>query len=1140
MLQPLTKLISRDAAFKELCSRLTPGSSTPALVPGPTRPAFMAALESQLGVPLLLVAASPEAAARFADQLAAWSDHPVEVFPEPDTLPYQTAVSDSASAVERIRLLKALLSGEAPLVVTSAAALMARLPDPLAFAESIIYVKVGEEIEPYQLISRLLRLGYHNESLVAAPGTLAHRGGIVDLYSPSEVWPLRLEFFGNTLESLRRFDPETQLSTESLTEASLSAASELLRRNSDAGAALSKINLDGLNPDLAGPLRERVAALTEGEIPEDSGFFAPYFNQSCLLDYVRPDTLVVNLNTEIIQQAAEERHTEAEEIRAGRRAAGEIPQVYPRPYFTWAELETKFETRPRLAIADWESAPGVWRLAAAEPPNFVGQLIHFIDYVKQRSAARQTTVVVSHQASRLAELLLEEDVIAPELERLEAVPPPGSVSLVHGSINGGWIIGDDTCVLSDRELFGFVKQRRVSRTRRAAVPPRLREITPGDYVVHLEHGIARFSGVTTLRGQAQNSREYLTLEYADGDRLYVPSDQVDRLEIYVGGSDQSPRLSRLHTQEWARAKARVSESAQEVAAELLTLYASREVSEGHIFQADHPWQTEMEAAFPYVETPDQAQAWEQVRADMQRARPMDRLVCGDAGYGKTEVALRAAFKAVTDGKQVVFLVPTTVLAEQHYATFKERFEPFPVVVEVLSRFRSPAEQKEILEKMERGGVDICIGTHRLLQKDVILKDLGLVIIDEEQRFGVNHKEFLKQLRTEVDVLTLSATPIPRTLHMALVGVRDMSHIETPPEQRLPVKTYVAQASDSLVREVVLRELERGGQVFYVHNRVKSIEYEARRLARLVPEGKIVTGHGQMPEAELEAVMQQFTDAEADVLVCTTIIESGLDLPNANTLIVNQADRFGLTQLYQLRGRVGRGANLAFAYFLYERGKRLTPVAAQRLRTIFEATELGSGYNIAMKDLEIRGAGNILGVKQSGQINSVGFHLYVRLLADAVAEQKSRLAGETPPGPKLPEPSVVLPLAAFLPETYVPDLDVRLYLYHRLTAISDDDALHEFGRELRDRFGEPPKEVKNLLFAVRIKRLARAAGIEAIVSDGGALLLRRFSGWHFDKDQLAEISGEGVRVALNQVRLDYVKLGRRWRKVLEEVLAIVAG
>jgi len=1138
MLQPLTELIRREDAFTGVCSRLKPGTVTKALVPGTVRPAYIAAMQAQLDAPLLLLAPSPEAAARFAEQLAAWTSIPVEVFPEPDTLPYQTEVSDSVSAAERIRLLKALTGGEAPLLVTSAAALMARLPDPAVFTDSIIYVKVGEEIAPYEFISRLLQLGYRNESLVSAPGTLAHRGGIVDLYPPSEELPLRLEFFGNTLESLRRFEPETQLSRESVTQAAISAASELLRWSG--GTALPEIDLNGLNSEITGPLREQIAALGRDELPVDSGFFAPYFNRACLLDYIKPDTLLVSLNPEALQDAAAERHTEAEEIRGGRRAAGEIPDTYPRPYFTWDELTPKLAACARLEIPDWNAAPDVPRLDAAEPPNFVGRLTQFIDYVKDRRAAGRTTVVVSHQASRLSELLLEAEVYAPALDRLEAVPPRGGVSLVQGTIDGGWVIGEDTCVLSDRELFGFVKQRRFGRARRAAAPPRLREITPGDYVVHVEHGIARFSAVTKLRQPGQQPREYLTLEYADGDRLYVPSDQVDRLDRYVGAGDQAPRLSRLHTQEWARVKARVSEAAEAVAAELLALYASREITTGHVFQADHPWQAEMEAAFPYVETPDQAQAWEQVRADMQRSRPMDRLVCGDAGYGKTEVALRAAFKAVMDGKQVAFLVPTTVLAEQHYATFKERFEPFPVVVEVLSRFRTPPEQQEILEKLARGGVDICIGTHRLLQKDVILKDLGLVIIDEEQRFGVNHKEFLKRLRTEVDVMTLSATPIPRTLHMALVGVRDMSHIETPPEQRLPVKTFVAQASDSLVREVVLRELERGGQVFYVHNRVKSIQYEARRLARLVPEAGIVTGHGQMPEAELESVMQQFTDGKSDVLVCTTIIESGLDLPNANTLIVNQADRFGLTQLYQLRGRVGRGANLAFAYFLYERGKRLTPLAAQRLRTIFEATELGSGFNIAMKDLEIRGSGNILGVKQSGQSNSVGFHLYVRLLADAVSEQKARLAGEAPRGPKLPDPSVVLPLAAFLPEDYVPDLDVRLYLYHRLAAINDETVLQNFGRELRDRFGEPPVEVNNLLFAVRVKHLARAAGIEAITSDGGALLLRRFSGWHFDRQVLSEVSGPGVRVALNQVRLDYVQLGRRWRKLLVEVLEIVAA
>ncbi|UCD38887.1 MAG: DEAD/DEAH box helicase, partial [Fidelibacterota bacterium] len=477
--------------------------------------------------------------------------------------------------------------------------------------------------------------------------------------------------------------------------------------------------------------------------------------------------------------------------------------------------------------------------------------------------------------------------------------------------------------------------------------------------------------------------------------------------------------------------------------------------------------------------------------------PMDRLVCGDVGYGKTEVAIRAAFKAVMDGKQVAVLVPTTVLAQQHFATFSERLEAFPLRVEVLSRFRSPSEQRDVVAGLTDGTVDVCIGTHRLLQKDIAFKELGLLIIDEEQRFGVNHKEYLKKMRQEVDVLTLSATPIPRTLHMSLVGVRDMSTMETPPEERLPVKTYVAAYNDHLVREAVIRELERNGQVFFVHNRVQSIAMIAADLRELVPEAEVAVAHGQMPEDELEKVMTAFGRGSVDILVCTTIIESGLDMPNANTLIVNRADKFGLTQLYQLRGRVGRGANLAYAYFLYDGGKHLTPVAHQRLRTIYEATELGAGFNIAMKDLEIRGAGTLLGPRQSGHITAIGFNLYTRLLAEAVEEQKALRSGAPKPPPRLPMPAVDIPLDAFIPETYVADVDTRMELYRALGSVEAADNLEDISREYVDRFGKPPPEVENLFYAVRIKALAAKAGIESITTEEGQIILRRFKGLPFD-------------------------------------------
>ncbi|MCJ7769134.1 MAG: DEAD/DEAH box helicase, partial [Dehalococcoidales bacterium] len=545
---------------------------------------------------------------------------------------------------------------------------------------------------------------------------------------------------------------------------------------------------------------------------------------------------------------------------------------------------------------------------------------------------------------------------------------------------------------------------------------------------------------------------------------------------------------------------------------------------------------ELEASFPYVETPDQMVVQEQVKADMMESKPMDRLVCGDVGYGKTEVALRAAFKTVMDYKQVAFLVPTTVLAQQHFFTFRQRLGAFPVRVEMLSRFRSAAEQQQIIDGLASGSVDICIGTHRLLQKDVIFKDLGLLIIDEEQRFGVSHKEHFKKMRRQVDVLTLSATPIPRTLNMSLVGVRDMSVMETPPAERLPIKTYVTQYDDRLVREAILRELERNGQVFFVHNRVRSIVYTADKLRVLVPEAKIAIAHGQMAEGELEEVMADFTRGNIDVLVCTTIIESGLDIPNANTLIVDQADKFGLTQLYQLRGRVGRGVNMAYAYFPYDKGKRLTPDARKRLRTIFEATELGAGFGIAMKDLEIRGAGNLLGTRQSGHITAVGFNLYTRLLSEAVEEAKAKQADKAVDKTKrLPPPTIALTLPAYIPEDYVPDVNTRLRLYHRLAEVKNEEQIEVLKYDFKDRFGGTPPEVDNLLYAIRIKLLAAKVGVESVSTEDSQIVLRLFSGMRFDKKKLEPILREGIKFGLIQLKLDYKKLGSKWREVLEEVL-----
>jgi transcription-repair coupling factor (superfamily II helicase) len=749
--------------------------------------------------------------------------------------------------------------------------------------------------------------------------------------------------------------------------------------------------------------------------------------------------------------------------------------------------------------------------------------------------AGKRAVIVSQQSARLAELFQAEGVAASPVERIEAPPPPGSVSLVHGSLAHGWSLdlgGGALVLATDAEVFGFTKQRRNVRQRMGGREAFLAALTPGDYVVHIEHGIARFAGL--VRRKAPDTgveREYLELRYAESDRLFVPTEQVDRVDRYVGPSDHTPSLTRLGSGEWVRTKERVRRAVTDLAQELLTLYAARELKPGHAFGEDTPWQQEMEAAFSYVETADQLSALGEIKRDMEQPRPMDRIVIGDVGYGKTELAIRAAFKAVMDGKQVGVLVPTTVLAQQHFQTFTERVSGFPVRVDVLSRFRSDAEQKTILADLAEGKIDVLIGTHRILQRDVVFKDLGLVIVDEEQRFGVGHKERLKHLRAEVDVLTLSATPIPRTLHMSLTGIRDMSTIETAPEERLPVKTFVTEWDERLIREAILRELDRGGQVYFVHNRVHNIELIARWLRDLVPEAELCIGHGQMPEETLEKNMLAFQRGACDVLLCTTIIESGLDIPNVNTIIINQADRLGLSQLYQLRGRVGRGAHRAYAYLLYDRNHALSETAQKRLQAIFEATELGAGFQIALRDLEIRGAGNLLGSEQSGHIGAVGYELYAKMLGEAVERMRALQRGEAPPPPTAPPVTVDLPITAHIPEAFIPDINLRLSLYQRLGETHDVAGVEDALAEIRDRFGEPPPALKNLLEIIRIKAYARRIGLTSVTLEDGVVVLRAPRPIPH-RERLHGAFGEDVQVGSTQVRI--AQRGD-WRTTLVRVL-----
>ncbi|MFC1904429.1 transcription-repair coupling factor [Chloroflexota bacterium] len=1147
-LTQLLYLIDEIPAYRQLVNGLKQaGGATRVVVLDAAKPYLIAALFHRLQLPMLIVTAQPQDSKRLYEQLSTWcGSTQVKLFPEPDALPYQRIASDAATELERIQVLSTLANidgnGGVPLTVTSAPALTQKMTPYSDFTSTYQTIKQGIEVEPFHLLSRWEGIGYQIENIVEVPGTMSHRGGIIDIYPPTSDLPARLEFFGNTIDSIRFFDPESQRSITTVSEVTISPATELLAlrlsNQTELEPILSSLDLTGCNPEVRQRFQEELAMMFNKQRFSNIPFYASLFNQDSILDYVPQDCLLILDEASNIKLAMEDFDAEASELRTEKLERGELPVNFPRPYFTWEELELKIKEKRRLTLTGWSTtgSEASYQLDFTPTPTYAGQLPVFIKKTRQLLDQKQKVIVVSHQASRLSELLNEQDIIAPTITEISQTPLPGALTLVQGSLAEGWVM-NNTHLFTDTEIFGFTKQQRVEKKHPAPHRKPFIDMAPGDFVVHVEHGIAKFVGVVTMRTD-NTEKEYLVLQYAASDKLYVPTDQIDRVNRYIGAGERPPVLSRLGSQEWTKTKQRIKRSVESIVQELLALYAMREVVPGFAFSQDTVWQQELEASFPYIETPDQIEALNQVKADMTLTKPMDRLVCGDVGYGKTEVAIRAAFKAVMDGKQVAVLVPTTVLAQQHLFTFNQRLDAFPIKVDVLSRFRTPKEQQAVLDGLADGSVDICIGTHRLLQKDVVFKDLGLLVIDEEQRFGVAHKEHLKQLRQEVDVLTLSATPIPRTMHMSLVGVRDMSTMETPPDGRLPIKSYIAEYDDHLVREAILRELERNGQVFFVHNRVQSIDYIVSKLRALVPEAVIVIAHGQMPEGDLEAIMADFTQGKSDVLVCTTIIESGLDLPNVNTLMVNRADRFGLTQLYQLRGRIGRGTNIAYAYFLYDREKRLTPTAQKRLKTIFQATELGSGFDIAMKDLEIRGAGSLLGARQSGHISTVGYNLYCRLLTEAVEEQKAKEAGIPPEKVKasrLPPPTIGLPLPAYIPEQYISNLDTRLSVYQRLTGLNSIEQVEALAQEFSDRFGALPPEVSNLLYAVKIKALAVKAGIESISTEDGHIILRRFQGLHFDRERLAPILKDGIRIGFNQLRLNPKQLGGKWQQVLEEIL-----
>jgi transcription-repair coupling factor (superfamily II helicase) len=1120
--------------------------------------AYIAALILQeVKRPALYLTRHLQQAETVSDDMAAFlPGAKIQVFPSAEVLPYEYYAESPELTAQRLNVLGALARGEAGVVVAPLTALMRRLPPRDVFSQQGFWLRPGEEVEREKMLEHLAELGYRRVERVESRAEFAARGDIIDIFPLPASRPLRLELFDTTIDSLREFDPTSQRSLTQVEAAWIGPANEIVlpRERREAAIAAFAASAERYEKGLkergltaqAERVRQRTAAFLERVregLPEAVERLLPfaYREEAYLTDYLLPQTLVF-LDEPL--ELVEEGRNFAREISDMQKQLLEDGNLLPEEVHLYAGLDEimgRLGRYQRVGIGLF-----LRRAPYSSPQAFVSLPARSLTpYHKNEERLAADLKRWHHDGYRITIRASNESRAERLRTWLKEHVPAVRVEVVVRPISQGFELPTlKTVEISDGEIFGQARRRERRTAMDEAAISTFTDLKVGDLVVHVVHGIGRYQGVKTLES-AGSVRDYLVLEYAGHDRLYVPTDQVHLLQKYIGPEGENPRLSKLGGNEWQRAKSRAKRSVEEMAKELLDLYARRKAAPGYAFSPDTVWQKEFEEAFPYEETPDQLKAIEEVKRDMESPHPMDRLLCGDVGYGKTEVAIRAAFKAVMDGKQVAVLVPTTILAQQHYTTFRQRLARYPIQIEMLSRFRSREEQREILKRLKRGAIDIIIGTHRLVSKDVRFADLGLVIIDEEQRFGVRQKERLKELKASVDVLTLTATPIPRTLHLSMVGLRDMSLIQTPPEDRYPVQTYVVEYSDSLVRDAISRELARGGQVFYLYNRVEGIEAEARRVAALVPQARVIVAHGQLSETQLERAVLSFLEREYNVLVCTSIIENGLDMPNVNTLIVRDADRLGLAQLYQLRGRVGRSNRVAYAYFTYEPDKLLSPAAEKRLQALREFTELGSGFKLALRDLEIRGAGNILGAEQHGHIAAVGFEMYCSLLEEAVRELK----GEKPRSEV--EPQLDLKVNAYLPESYVASPRDKIELYKAIAACRSEEDVEEVAADLIDRFGNPPNEVVTLLEVARVRVLAREAGVTSLAQKGEKVILTLAPGTYLTPDEvmalnratrrrLAPVPGQGREFVFRTDGLKPEEIPSSLREALKELKKLAAA
>ncbi|MFR5263602.1 MAG: transcription-repair coupling factor [Christensenellales bacterium] len=1071
--------------------------------------------KDKLKGPILLIVSSQNRAMALLSDISFFCDKPVFVMPPRENLFMSYTAKSRENTLKRIEILKSMEAGEDIIVIAATPALMRKLPPVGIYNQNKIKLRLSDIIKPEELKKNIVKLGYEPMSMVESIGEFSSRGGIFDFYSPSQRHPVRIEFFGDEIDSIRTFDIETQRSVQSIDEITIYPARDIYLDREQFDKVASRIIKDynerieelmqfpNDNSEAIDNLLRRkeevsdhIKTLASMSLMEN---YIQYFydNTSFLWDYVNPKSGTILIEEpdkveEYIEAQDKENKREFDSYyRTGRAVMSEAGLLVGLDDFLniysddrvdrgysgdrGHQIDTLGIIMPFAKKIDQiKEYTKIEDVKVRLTENYGGRMDRFAAGVtKYLGSGYRVSIVIGDETklNSIKEFLKENNI------------PDQNIEFLIGNISRGSEFYEEKLVyISEFDIFGktkTVKRRRASSKEKAVF---FSELKPGDYIVHENHGIGLFKGMEQVVVEGEK-KDYLLIQYAGTDRLFVPVDQMGFLQKYVGAEGIKPKINKLSGGDWKATKAKAKLAIAEMTGQLLELYAKRQGRKGYAFGPDSPWQRDFEDSFPFAETEDQLVATEEIKGDMEKDFAMDRLLCGDVGFGKTEVAARAIFKCISDGKQAVVLVPTTILAIQHYHTLRERFEKFPMKVAVISRFQSKKEQSEILKNMSKGQIDLLIGTHRLLSDDVKFKDLGLLVVDEEQRFGVAHKERIKELKVNVDVLTLSATPIPRTLNMSLSGIKEMSLISQPPQDRMPVQTYVVEEDDFLIKDIIHRELARGGQVFVVYNRVKGILSLAERIRKIVPDAKVVIAHGQMREHALEDVMMNFVAGEADVMVCTTIIETGIDIPNANSLIILNADKLGLSQLYQLRGRVGRSTRTAYAYLMYRRGKSLSEAASKRLKAIKDFTEFGSGFKIAMRDLEIRGAGNLLGSQQSGHMMNIGYELYCRLVDDAVRALKGEVVRE-----KSEDLKIDLNVSAIIPSWYIAEEELKMEMYKKCATISNDEDLSDIMDEFIDRFGDVPKETENIMYLNYIRSLAEAIGTSRIYEERGTIVV----------------------------------------------------